>query len=65
MLDISASVNLLPYCIFKTLTLRPLKKIRIIIMLVDRLTVYPKGVLDDVLVQVNDLIFLLAFVYWI
>ena len=43
------------------LTLALLKKTGVVIELADRSNVYPKGVLDDVLVQVDDLIFPVDF----
>ncbi|KAD6794574.1 hypothetical protein E3N88_05470 [Mikania micrantha] len=57
MLDLGDSINVLPYSIFKTLNVGPLKKTGVIIQLADRSIVYPKGVLEDVLVQVNELVF--------
>ncbi|KAK9076094.1 hypothetical protein SSX86_004427 [Deinandra increscens subsp. villosa] len=57
MLDLGASINVLPYSIFKTLNVGPLKRTGVIIQLADRSVVHPKGVLEDVLVQVNELVF--------
>ncbi|XP_023743433.3 uncharacterized protein LOC111891605 [Lactuca sativa] len=57
MLDLGASMNVLPYSIFKTLNIGTLKKTGVIIQLADRSLVHPKGVLEDVLVQVNELVF--------
>ncbi|XP_076920461.1 uncharacterized protein LOC143581589 [Bidens hawaiensis] len=57
MLDLGASINVLPYSIFKTLNVGPLKRTGVTIQLADRSLVYPKGVLEDVLVQVNELVF--------
>ncbi|XP_076939596.1 uncharacterized protein LOC143608441 [Bidens hawaiensis] len=57
MLDLGASINVLPYSIFKTLNVGPLKRTGVTIQLANRSVVYPKGVLEDVLVQVNELIF--------
>ncbi|XP_052621821.1 uncharacterized protein LOC128127380 [Lactuca sativa] len=57
MLDLGASINVLPYSIFKTLNIGTLKKTGVIIQLDDRSLVHPKGVLEDVLVQVNELVF--------
>ncbi|KAL5578566.1 hypothetical protein UlMin_020265 [Ulmus minor] len=61
MLDLGASINVMPSYIYDSLNLGPLKKTGIVIELADRSNVYPKGVLDDVLVQVNDLIFPVDF----
>ncbi|XP_023730543.2 uncharacterized protein LOC111878271 [Lactuca sativa] len=57
MLDLGASINVLPYSIFKTLNIGTLKKTGVIIQLADRSLVHPKGVLEDMLVQVNELVF--------
>ncbi|XP_023728286.1 uncharacterized protein LOC111875993 [Lactuca sativa] len=57
MLDLGASINVFPYSIFKTLNIGILKKTGVIIQLADRSLVHPKGVLEDVLVQVNELVF--------
>ncbi|KAJ0569236.1 putative retrotransposon gag domain, aspartic peptidase domain superfamily [Helianthus annuus] len=57
MLDLGASINVLPNSIFKTLNVGPLKRTGVVIQLADRSLVYPKGVLEDVLVQVNELVF--------
>ncbi|KAJ0909570.1 putative aspartic peptidase domain superfamily [Helianthus annuus] len=57
MLDLGASINVLPNSIFKTLNVGPLKRTGVVIQLADQSLVYPKGVLEDVLVQVNELVF--------
>ncbi|KAM1602332.1 hypothetical protein ACFX1Z_029061 [Malus domestica] len=57
MLDLGASINVMPYSIYASMNLGELKKDGVIIQLVDRSNAYPKGVLEDVLVQVNHLIF--------
>ncbi|XP_076951755.1 uncharacterized protein LOC143625226 [Bidens hawaiensis] len=57
MLDLGASINVLPYSIFKTLNVGPLKRTGVVIQLADKSMVHPKGVLEDVLVQVNELVF--------
>ncbi|KAK1427528.1 hypothetical protein QVD17_16215 [Tagetes erecta] len=57
MLDLGASINVLPYSTYKTLNVGPLKRTGVIIQLADRSIVHPKGVLEDVLVQVNELVF--------
>ncbi|XP_023729289.1 uncharacterized protein LOC111876964 [Lactuca sativa] len=57
MLDLGASINVFPYSIFKTLNIGILKKTGVIIQLADMSLVNPKGVLEDVLVQVNELVF--------
>ncbi|KAK4411148.1 Retrovirus-related Pol polyprotein from transposon.6 [Sesamum angolense] len=47
----------MPLTIFKTLNVGPLKETGVVIQLADRSVVYPEGVLEDVLVQVNELVF--------
>ncbi|CAN6707326.1 unnamed protein product [Malus baccata var. baccata] len=57
MLDLGASINVIPYSIYASMNLGELKKDGVIIQLADRSNAYLKGVLKDVLVQVNHLIF--------
>ncbi|CAN6695212.1 unnamed protein product [Malus baccata var. baccata] len=57
MLDLGASINVMPYSIYASMNLGVLKNDGVIIQLADRSNAYPKGVLKDVLVQVNHLIF--------
>ncbi|CAN6700796.1 unnamed protein product [Malus baccata var. baccata] len=57
MLDLGASINVMPYSIYASMNLGALKNDGVIIQLADRSNAYPKGVLEDVLVQVNHLVF--------
>ncbi|KAI3708261.1 hypothetical protein L2E82_37426 [Cichorium intybus] len=57
MLDLGASINVLPLSIFKNLKIGTLKPTGVVIQLADKSTVRPKGVLEDILVQVNNLVF--------
>ena len=57
MLDLGASINVMPLSIFKAFNLGPLKDTRVVIQLADRSNVYPEGVVEDVLVKVNEFIF--------
>ncbi|KAM0989621.1 hypothetical protein ACFX2F_013603 [Malus domestica] len=57
MLDLGASINVMPYSVYASMNLGKLKNDGVIIQLADRSNVYPKGVLEDVLVQVDHLIF--------
>ena len=57
MLDLGASINVMPYSIYASMNLGELKNDGVIIQLADRSNAYPKGVLEDVLVQVNHLVF--------
>ncbi|CAN6707231.1 unnamed protein product [Malus baccata var. baccata] len=61
MLDLGTSINVMPYSIYASMNLGKLKNDEVIIQLADRSNVYPKGVLEDVLVQVNHLIFPVDF----
>ncbi|XP_043811524.1 uncharacterized protein LOC122723443 [Manihot esculenta] len=55
--DLGASINVMPLSIYLSLDAGPLKQIGVTLQLTDRSIVYPKGVLEDVLVQVEKLIF--------
>ncbi|XP_070667417.1 uncharacterized protein [Malus domestica] len=57
MLDLGASINVMPYSIYASMNLGELKNDGVIIQLADHSNAYPKGVLEDVLVQVDNLIF--------
>ncbi|XP_011075704.1 uncharacterized protein LOC105160135 [Sesamum indicum] len=57
MCDLGASINVISLTIFESLNVGPLKETGVVIQLVDRSVVYPEGVLEDVLVQVNELVF--------
>ncbi|XP_070664773.1 uncharacterized protein [Malus domestica] len=50
MLDLGASINVMPYSIYASMNLGELKNDGVIIQLADRSNAYPKGVLEDVLV---------------
>ncbi|XP_021818360.1 uncharacterized protein LOC110760411, partial [Prunus avium] len=56
LLDLGASINLMPYSVFEALNLGDLKPTSVSIQLADRSVRYPRGILEDVLVKVNDLI---------
>ena len=53
LLDLGASVNLLPYSIYKRLGLGELKPTSITLFLADRSMKIPRGMIEDVLVQVD------------
>ena len=61
MLDLGASINVMPLSIYKVLNLGPLKETRVVIQLADRSNAYPEGIVEDVLVRVNELIFPVDF----
>ncbi|RDY09186.1 hypothetical protein CR513_06482, partial [Mucuna pruriens] len=57
MLDLGASINVMPASIYRTLNFGDLEPTRMITQLANRSIVQPLGVLEDVLVQINELIF--------
>ncbi|RDX64683.1 hypothetical protein CR513_56732, partial [Mucuna pruriens] len=57
MLDLGASINVMPTSIYKSLNCRDLEPTRMTIQLANRSIVQPLGVLEDVLVQVDELMF--------
>ena len=57
MCDLGASINVMPYSIYISLGFDNLNETGVIIQLADRSNVYPEGVVENVLVQVNDLYF--------
>ncbi|XP_074265769.1 uncharacterized protein LOC141588214 [Silene latifolia] len=57
LLDLGASINVIPYAIYEKLKLRPLKGTSVVIQLADRSSVYPKGVVENVIVGVGKLVF--------
>ena len=62
LLDLGASVNLLPYLVYEQLGLGELKPTSIILQLVDGSMIVPKGVVEDVLVQVDKFYFPVDFI---
>ncbi|XP_031273170.1 uncharacterized protein LOC116131647 [Pistacia vera] len=62
MLDLGASINLMPYSIYLQLGLGELKPTTMTLQLADRSVKYPKGIVEDLLVQVNKLIVPIDFV---
>ena len=61
-LDLGASVNLLPYSVYKQLGLGELKPTSITLQLADRLVKIPRGMVEDVLVQVDKFYFPVDFI---
>ncbi|VFQ95568.1 unnamed protein product [Cuscuta campestris] len=57
MLDLGSSINVMPKDIFEQLHIGDLKRTGVVIQLADRSHTYPEGILEDVLVRVNDFIF--------
>ena len=56
-LDLETSINAMPYFIYAFLNLGPLEETNVIIQFIDHSNVYPKDVIEDILVQVNELVF--------
>ena len=54
LLDLGASVNLLPYSVYKQLGLGELKPTSITLSLVDRSMKIQRGMIEDILVQVDN-----------
>ncbi|CAN6557466.1 unnamed protein product [Malus baccata var. baccata] len=50
MLDLGASINVMPYSVYASMNLGAFKQDGVIIQLADRSNAYPKGVFEDVLV---------------
>ncbi|XP_074300269.1 uncharacterized protein LOC141631505 [Silene latifolia] len=57
MLDLGASINVLPTYLYESFKLGPLKPTRTVISLADMSNIYPKGIIEDVLVKVRDMLF--------
>ena len=62
LLDLGASVNLLPYSMYKQLGLGELKPTSITLSLADGSIKIPKGTIEDVLIQVDRFYYLVDFV---
>ena len=62
LLDLGASVNLLPYSMYKQLELGELKPTSITLSLADRSIKIPKGTVEDVLIQVDKFYYPVDFV---
>ena len=62
LLDLGASVNLLPYSVYKQLGFRELTPTNITLSLADRSVKIPKGIVEDVLVKVEKFYYPVDFV---
>ncbi|XP_026399671.1 uncharacterized protein LOC113295555 [Papaver somniferum] len=62
LLDFRASVNLLPFSVYEQLGLCEMKPTRITLQLADRSVKIPRGIIEDVLVQVENFIYPVDFV---
>ena len=61
MLDLGVSINVMLKSMYDSLNLGLLKETRVIIQLADRTFAYPDGVIENVLVPIDELIFLANF----
>ncbi|XP_074288398.1 uncharacterized protein LOC141613560 [Silene latifolia] len=57
MLDLGASINVIPFNVYESLKLGPLKSTRVVVQLNNRSSVHPRGVVENVMVKVDQLVF--------
>ena len=62
LLDLGASINLLPYSVYEQLGLGELKPTSMTLQLADRSVRLPRGIVEDVLVQVDKFYFPVNFI---
>jgi hypothetical protein len=62
LLDLGASVNLLSYSVFQSLNLGELKPTSVTLLRADRSVKVPRGIIEDVLVQVDKFIYPVDFI---
>ena len=62
LLDLGASVNLMPHSVYKQLSLGELKPTTITLSLADRSVKIPKGIVEDVLVKIDKFYYPVDFV---
>ncbi|KAH9723597.1 hypothetical protein KPL70_007175 [Citrus sinensis] len=62
LLDLGASVNLLPYSVYMQLGLGELKSTPIILQLADRSMKIPRGIIEDVLIQIDKFYYPVDFI---
>ncbi|XP_063942851.1 uncharacterized protein LOC135150471 [Daucus carota subsp. sativus] len=62
LLDLGASVNLLPFSVYQALGLGDLKTTKMTLQLADHSVKMPKGIIEDVLTKIGDFIFPIDFV---
>ncbi|XP_047171376.1 uncharacterized protein LOC124839559 [Vigna umbellata] len=61
LIDLGASINLMPFSMFKKIEGVELKPTRMTLQLVDMYLKYPNGVVEDVLVKEEKILFLVDF----
>ena len=62
LLDLGANVNLLPFTEYERLGLGELKPTKMVIQLANRSTRLPRGVVEDVLIRVDEFIYPVDFI---
>ncbi|XP_017406468.1 uncharacterized protein LOC108319740 [Vigna angularis] len=62
LIDLGASINLMPLSMFKKIGDHEIKPTRMMLQLIDRSVKYPYGVVEDVVVKIDKLQFLVDFV---
>ena len=62
LLDLRASVNLLPYSVYEQLGLGELKPTKVVLQLADRSIRKPRGIVEDVLVKIHKFYFPVDFI---
>ena len=62
LLDLRASVNLLPYSVYKQMGLGELRSTFITLSLADRSVKFPKGIIEDMLIQIDRFYYPIDFV---
>ncbi|XP_059650697.1 uncharacterized protein LOC132296522 [Cornus florida] len=62
LLDLEASVNLIPYSVYLQLGLGDLKPTSVVLQLADRSVKHPRGILEDVIIKVDKFYFPVDFV---
>ena len=55
-------MNLLPYLVFQSLNLGELKPTSVTVLLADRYVKVPRGIIEDMLVQVDKFIYHVDFI---
>ncbi|XP_042027804.1 uncharacterized protein LOC121774949 [Salvia splendens] len=60
--DLGASINLMPFSFFQKLKIGTLRPTTITLQMADRSVSYPRGIVEDILVKVNNFIFPVDFV---
>ena len=62
LLDLGAGVNLLPHSVYLKLGLGELKPTTMVLQLADRSVKKPRGIIEDVIIQVDKFYFLVDFI---